>query len=385
VTVPPDARTAPQGRLVAGVFVRLLAAAVVLACVAARPAAAGSDTIERRGGLSTLVGSILRYDEGALHVRTTSGLEVEVPWDEVRSVEAARPPADLRRLLERGDDLWRARIRLQRGAFGLAEEGFARHFDDLAAGDHRLSLLVAEGLLRCRIVRGDNAAAVVPMIHVVRLRTLGLGLPWDRELPPVIDEPTGLCPMLPPAFVGGSGLERALEEVEALRLVAPLPLGIARRYAAAIRRELGLPAAAPQTTPGDEAASAGLLLLDRMLAAAAGDDPMALAGPVQDARWREAWARLFVGLAAARAAVEGAADAEPPPSADPDAAVDRAVLELLHLPARFAADLPYAAGLALRRAAACLDAAGRAAEAERLRTDLRRRWAGHALAAPGAR
>lgn len=342
--------------------------------------ASAIDRVERRGGMPDVTGTLLRYDEGGVTVRTTSGLDVEVGWDRIRSVDAARPPADLRRLLERGDDLWRARVRLQRGAYDLAEAGFARHFEALAGGDDRLSLLVAEGLLRCRLVRGANAEAVVPMVHAVRLRARGLELPWDGELDPVIDARTGLCPALPPAWLADEALERALDDVTRLRLADGVALATARRYADAMRRTLD-PSAAP-ADPGD-APTAGLAFLDAVLAAESGDDPLALARTAEvgaaesaDLRWREAWARLAVGVAAANTLVDAAGDVAQAERTD---ATDT-VLDLLHVTARFAADLPYAAGLALREAAAILDAVGRGEEADRLRLDLRQRWAGHPLA-----
>lgn len=186
---------------------RTLAFAVAIAAAGAGFAARADVAVARRAGATPVVGISAIADSRGIEVRLASGGSALVGWDEVLSFESggveARP--ELRGLdasayaseLARGKDLWRARIRIERGDTALARPLLEKHWAALRAADGPAAVLCAEGLLECALGQGDLRGAVEPWLAVVRHREAGaparLATAEAR-----VDPATGLLPALSP-------------------------------------------------------------------------------------------------------------------------------------------------------------------------------------------
>ena len=164
--------------------------------------AAHGDVVQRRGAADPLEGTVTVGPDGA-RVRTATNAIHVVPWDRVRAVETDDPA--LRVMVERwadtADALWRARSRVERQDTTAAEPLLVRAFDETIGATHETALVVAEGVLRCRLARGANDEAIIPALECIRLRAAGVQTDSYAALAPIHDAATGLLPMLPPWFV----------------------------------------------------------------------------------------------------------------------------------------------------------------------------------------
>jgi hypothetical protein len=212
---------------------RTLAFAVAIAAAGAGFAARADVVVARRAGATPVVGISAIADSRGIEVRLASGGSALVGWDEVLSFESggveARP--ELRGLdasayaseLARGKDLWRARIRIERGDTALARPLLEKHWAALRAADGPAAVLCAEGLLECALGQGDLRGAVEPWLAVVRHREAGaparLATAEAR-----VDPATGLLPALSPIVPAKSRaqiLAAFSESPENVDLVAP--------------------------------------------------------------------------------------------------------------------------------------------------------------------
>ncbi|MFK7961127.1 MAG: hypothetical protein AB8G96_11445 [Phycisphaerales bacterium] len=375
----------------------------------------------RRGGLGDLAGILDRIDERGVVVRTEAMGDRFVSWDAIFRVEPPLAGSLSRDWLEDGTNVWRARTRIGRGDYLLAEpvlEAIAPRF--IGRGDP-MSLVVMEGLLRCKIATGDHAAAIVPMLESIRIRSLGNAIePWPT-LPPVIDPNAGLAPAIPPAWAVGTDRPRLARELDlylaglvSIRrsaqfddhasLAADRTAMLARWYRAGLTPETADDAAAIdearrilESTDRDAIEAGGvdaiatLASLERAIrimealgrdnrppteaertSVANGDrhalaallDPWASADRTDLA---PAWVRDWTALLRGRRAI----------ASDDPAHRDLGLIALLGPPARSGVERPYLAGLALALAADGLDASGRTAAADAVRTDLIARFPGH--------
>jgi hypothetical protein len=174
---------------------------------------AWAETVERRGSEQPLSGQITVIDDSGVTVRSESGVSTTVSWDRVRSVTTDRTNAGLDPYLARATELWRARSRLERNDAALAEPIFETQFKYYRGKTSETALVVAEGLLRCKLARQAQEAAVIPAIETARLRRARLTTNSYQHLPAVLDEHTMLCPSLPPAWAPGAALSRLESEL----------------------------------------------------------------------------------------------------------------------------------------------------------------------------
>lgn len=119
--------------------------------------------------------------------------------------------------LPMAEELWRARTRLERGDRALAEPIFSRMFTQTNGQSHETALMVAEGLMRVRLARGANAAAVIPMLEVIRMRRMGVKSDSFTMLQSLIEEVEPgemVCVQLPPLFVRTNDLRLLVKELE---------------------------------------------------------------------------------------------------------------------------------------------------------------------------
>ncbi|MBX3374270.1 MAG: hypothetical protein KF817_10580 [Phycisphaeraceae bacterium] len=344
-------------------------------------------TVERRGGAPPLVGAIERIDDAGVRLVPDGpiGAPVEpaivVPWDRVRAIRGPRerdPEWIARRAM--AEDLWRARTRLERGDHVLAEPLFERWERVLRSTTGESALVVQEGLLRCRLARGDLAGAVVPALESSRLRGAGFAVEAYRALPVVIDERTGLAPQAAPFFTSRAAAMRLARDLAAYDPQGdPEAAERARLYLAAVRRQLGdggpvTLAGPPPRGRAERIPALFARIVDSMAPPDPdGSRPAAVAGAVAALETisadpaQPAWARAWADAAVGRARL---LDADPQTR-------ERGILALLRVPARHAADQPVLAGICVAWARDALSALGAAPAADVLSTELQRRFPGH--------
>ena len=331
---------------------------------------ANADTIERRGVEPPLSGQITHVDDAGVTIDHGGDPEL-VRWDHVRNLVTDRH--DWEKYKEDAANLWRARTRLERNDAALAEPLFERLFEKYRGRSHETALLVAEGLLRCRLARGAHDAAVIPALETIRLRqSVKTASSVFDVLPPVIDDRTRLCTALAPAFIASSTLvklERDLGTYEAHgdSVVAAQ----AMLYRKAVRVQLGM-SIDDQKPPGAD--QPGIVMLQSMLDLISTDPDQRDAARNKTAHdlaamptWAQAWTYYFVGLSLLNEPGLGRQQS--------------GLVSLVHLPATFASQQPYLAGLALSRLAAACEAQGDPAAAATLRSELAKRFPGHPVLA----
>lgn len=159
------------------------------------------DTILLRDGLQPVRGSILTGSISGLRVELLDGsIETQlIPWSIILEIESSRPHPSLQVFLQQGAELYRAKQRLLRGDVLLAEPLFSESFTRLVGTDSEDARLASEGLLRCAVARGDFSTAVHAWLETIRLVELTISNPF-KNLEPVVDSKTMLCPHLPPVW-----------------------------------------------------------------------------------------------------------------------------------------------------------------------------------------
>ncbi|MCP3905435.1 MAG: hypothetical protein GY715_17560 [Planctomycetes bacterium] len=338
-------------------------ALIGIAAVAAGAGVAAAGTVERRGALEPLHGKVSVSDDGVMVDRSF------VPWDRVRRVETDGPEPALDRRLATAADLWRARSRVERGDFRLAEPLLERLFESTRGQSGVTRLVVAEGLLRCRLDRGANAAAVIPALETARLRRAGVRTVSYEGLRPVIDEATALCPQLAPAWIQSRALVKLERDLDGFDAAGDVILRrISECYHDAARHQLGQP---PATREAPEATDhPGLALLRNVLDASAASSERREAvrkrlrrAIADDGGWREGWCRFALGVSLLHETGTGRRH--------------RGLVELSHLPARFAGQLPYLAGLAVAWVEAVSRADGDTLTVAAMQQELARRFPNH--------
>jgi hypothetical protein len=336
------------------------------------------DVVIRRDGLEPLRGQIVFIDDAGVTIRTDRGLAASqiVPWDRVRDVQTASPHARLDERLAMAENLWRARSRLERGDMTLAEPIFERLFEDFGGRTNETALIIAEGLLRCRLHRLANDLAVIPALEVIRLHRAKVATDRYRMMPPVYDDELELCPALPPAWMDSPRLARLDTDLDqydpqgdevvaalaalyqhAIRIMHKVDSEAGRifddirhaRQHQGVRLVRDLITLVDPAAEGTERRRAAEARLTRQTG---GDRP-----------WVEAWQQYFVGLALIRA--EGAGRNE------------RGMATLAYLPVHLAQSQPYLAGLAMHRIIMHLESRGRAEPAASIREELVRLFPHH--------
>jgi hypothetical protein len=164
-----------------------------------------STTVILRGTAQPIVAESVFGDSHGLEIHTVAAGSARgaaekgevIPWDMVRAVEGQSGGTGLAEFLEIGEDLWRARIRIERGDAALAQAELAKHWTRFRDADGPTAALVAEGLLRCALSAGDLRAAADPWLACLRHRGMGIASRFPT-LPPAIDASNGLLPELSP-------------------------------------------------------------------------------------------------------------------------------------------------------------------------------------------
>lgn len=162
--------------------------------------AAWCDSILLRETTNPLECSIVSWSKEGLRVQLKEqGTQQVVAWHTISSIESDQVGTGFDAHLARGQMLWRAKIRLQRGDVRLAMPLFEETFMQLknAKGDD--AFLAAEGMLRCTIAHGNIQASVAPWLAAVRHLDHGRSSLFP-DFSPIIDPKTFLCPHVPPVW-----------------------------------------------------------------------------------------------------------------------------------------------------------------------------------------
>lgn len=350
----------------------------VIAAASAQPDENDDDVVVRRGALEPIRGTIILVNDAGVTIRSSDSIGAShlVTWDRVRDVRMRTPDPALDERLVMAEDIWRARSRLERGDAALAEPIFERLFNEHLGRTDETALIVAEGLLRCRLYRLANDLAVIPALEVIRLRRADVRTDRYRMMQPVYDEMFELCPLLPPVWLDSSRLVRLesdLERYEAHGDEVVAAFASLYQHALRVMHDVdGEPGRiVDEIRPARQHAGVRLMrdLITLIDPAADGTDRRRAAESRlmrqvdEEQPWIEAWLHYFEGLALIDA--EGAGRNE------------RGIASLAHLPARFAQSQTYLAGLAMHRMIMHLEANGRADAAASMREELARRFPQH--------
>lgn len=176
-----------------------------------------ADLVDRRAGGTPIEGDIRQITQSGVQIRDKNGVTHTIPWDRIRDVQMTYRDPRLEEFLPMAEALWRARTRLERGDRTLSEPIFSRFFTQTRGEDHETALMVAEGLMRVRLARGANAAAVLPMLEVIRLRRAGIRSDSFSMLPNMFDEVVSgesLCVQLPPLFARTESLQSLVKAID---------------------------------------------------------------------------------------------------------------------------------------------------------------------------
>ncbi|MBL9120216.1 MAG: hypothetical protein JNL80_09920 [Phycisphaerae bacterium] len=360
---------------------------MLLASVSLTPSVALAAIVVVRGGAEAIACERIDFERGGLRI-TKAGVASSIPWDQVQTV-TDRPLTETERgQLAVATELWRARSRVQRGDYPLASALLEKHFATFRGSNTEVALIVAEGLLRCRLStsrEADRLASILPALEVARLRRAKITTDRYATLPPVLDDATLLSPALAPTWQPDAGTEAIATEIDrafpdgATPPVDAETLRMARVYAALLR------GAAPPVGKREEG-GVGLLAAMAELSRTGADQPSldaearakARTAALSAAKSLPTWARGWAGFAVGRSLVA---------EEDRDARV-QGVLRLLEVAALGPDCPPSLANEALALSAEALRTMGDAESAAIVERELAGRGGGVAIrkrqAAPGA-
>ncbi len=340
---------------------------------------ATEDVVVLRDGLDNRTGTVLASDDGSLRLQDANGQLVQITWDRVRDIElgSGSPLQDqLRNRLDRATRIWRARSRLQRGDHALAEPLFAELFKADPKRVSETDLIIAEGLLRCRLERGAMEDALVPALEVGRLVRQGVATDRYADLVPVHDSDHSVCHFLPPVWVDESKVPRLVRQLESWDSGGDRTLSnVAAQYRYLLENPRGVIAmpsnevegsadAADGESPGDSE-----LLRWSILSRNESPDVRRRTRATMQSRldrqpgWRKAWLHFLLGVSLLQE--------------DGDGLRRQGLVQLAWLPARYWNEQPYLSGIAMAIMADELALQGDVDSARRLSAELRERFPDH--------
>lgn len=317
----------------------------------------GQPVVELRGGQRVTAQSVEPGPSG-LAVTTAEGRTL-VSWHRVKGVSGpGSQGAEL--YIPVAEDAWRGLSRLERGDTVAAEPLLESAFESLRTSPGVSRAVVAEGLLRCRLARGSQAAAVVPWLTLMADEAEGHWSPGASAV--FLDTRTGLIIGLPPIWPGENGLASVARELSEGGFES-WPAGrvrdLAILYASSALTESG--SAAPPHDP--QSTDPGVAFVRDIVNASSSDER------TRSASRRELLARLGASPPAWQAAWCHAGIAQSLAMGD-EPSQRLAVVHWLLVPALFAEDQPFLAGVCTARAAEQLLGLGRDAQAQPLAREL---------------
>ena len=349
-----------------------------------------TDVIVPRGGGQPLRGNIVRLDEDGVRLRVRGSDEADIrdlmlSWDRIADVRVGGPSQPrLPELMERARRLFHARVRMERGDFANAEPTFELEFPGVVGRDSETTLVIADGLLRCRLDRGVLSGAIEPALEYARLRRAGVTAIGDgncmppttveagaRGIIPMWDERYGLLPYLPPVWLQGPSFEGAISQLADRSPTQDVELDIiADLYHRSMLLEQGRVVDAVDPDAEGILGRPGPSLMAHMVNAMHPDSDVRKAARRQLERrapgepaWVETWSRFQLGRSYLL---------------EPGAGQRRkGMLQFVHLITESSGAHPYLVGMAMAIMADEFESQGEHAAAARLRADLERDVPGH--------
>lgn len=345
-------------------------AAILLAC-----GSLAEPELSMRAGLVAPEGAVIHLSEQGVRLRRSDGAETEVSWDRIAALSGTHAK-DAEAYRDVADQSWRARTRLARGDGVGAEPLFEQLFERYGGTKGATASAVAEGLMICRVRRGTQAAAVLPLLGLVASGTsgaldLGDGLLTDAP-GAYVDGQFGLVPAVPPIWLdvpATQALARGVWDLPTGPLSGRAAL-LSELYRAAAAAEVGDSTEIPTRPLGDPGAElVWEIVVSRIGQDGAGPSSRSEARDALRSRlkggvptWVEAWSRCALGRSLLKEGGEqgllGAA-------------------ELLALPARLERENPLLTGIALAEVAVFMHRRGDGAGAARLKSELITNFPGH--------
>lgn len=355
--------------------------AVVVGLVTA-PALA--QDLEMRSGTTAPNGEVRGVSFAGVELVETGGALRVISWDQVAVVHGAHA-SDALAFGDVAKQAWRARVRMERGDVSGAEQLFEQLFVKYRGQTGATAGVVASGLLRCRLSRQAQNAAVeawLALLATGERETLFEREKSDDDLKaaPIVDSATGLAPQLPPVWIKGAALQVVLNAIAAGSEVQALDR--AGKFAALYRISAADEARRdgqniePQALMAKPVGDVGLELAWDVVASRFGDDATraeavrgleARVASADTAAWMQAWSRFALGRAMM---VEGKA------IGDGDKR-NLGMVHMLHVPARFSSVSPFLAGLALAEVSGALAEDGEVDEAARVKRAFLDQYPGH--------
>lgn len=382
---------------------RSFAIACVLAFSIISAAATIADELTLRNEIESRSGTTLEVSQAGVRFQSGSDPAVLYSWDRIRKLQTDIPGLqnEYGQMRSFADDLWRARARVEREDYALAEPLLEEHFKAVIGRNDPSARVVAEGLLRCRLSRQAREEAVLPWLETARMIRAGVEISAYSKMPAVLDANSGLCPDLAPVWIEGRDLESMIAGLSTYYPAdAPVTRALAKLYFESARQELirtGMATSSENTPPpnfnadagddsqppfngeNDAASSVAVSFVRAFLDATTPDKPESIRNTavkrltrwIADPGWKGAWAHYARGLARLQS----------PVTEDQD----RGLVDLLYLPSEYVESERYLAGFALQRAIQHLKSRGRPEAADSLRNDFEARFADHPLNRPPRR
>lgn len=290
------------------------------------------------------------------------------------------------------DDAWRVRQRFERGDLAGAEVIAEPLFTQLVGNRGPTAAMVAEVLTRVRVKRSSQTGALEAWLAWYDCGNESEPLPSsfagdlasrravlaDRWPTLSIDAVSGLLSTLPPIWINVPSVQAWVRSADKAHAHEERrSAAYERLYRAAAKFEVD---GSPVDVGGLELKLDGPKLVSEIVIARAGEVNAREAArrdllkrlEGSPPAWLEAWVRIALGRSMLR-------------EVDPEVR-RRGVLHLLHVPARFATDSPYLAGIALAESARALLELGDRDGADVVRAELLRDYPSHpALDWPGVR
>lgn len=165
------------------------------------------DEITLRDGETTIVGKILGADVNGFRIESEEASlgSTLLPLSSIKSFSTSQARPSLDSFLLQGDEIWRAKVRLQRGDVFLASPIFFRYSEQFQNSSSEDARAVSEGALRCAIAIGNLREAFDPWMRTAKHRADGFDSAFPN-LTKVLDSTSLLCPQLPPIFLLEDGV-----------------------------------------------------------------------------------------------------------------------------------------------------------------------------------
>lgn len=306
----------------------ILTSIVMTVCVAVEPV-----RVERWSSERSIVGEPVSLGPQGIDVRVEgSGMPIEIPWYDLRSIEPAMP--EINAYQQQAIDAWRAHARRKRGDLAGALPIYESLSDSYLWSVGAQSEDVSLGLVQCLLDAGRRDEAVMPMLSwfvAAGLHT-PIGSPIVPMIDKMIDNQTLLLTALPPVFLGDRSRDMPSEPPDPALLTARERVLFAL-YVMVLAQQTRIDQQGvdeiEQLKQSMRAKDAGIVLVEQMVFAQvhpdasrrqAAREALTRRARTQRNTWIEVWARLGLGASLLREPAFGEQE--------------RGVIELLHIVTR---------------------------------------------------